>query len=206
MTDDQIQSMRSDIAYLKELATDGQSGRSQVGGKILAAAGLCYAAAALTHWAMITGRLALSPNAPPLIWLGATLVFFALLAWVKMRTPSGGRGPVSRANRTVWIGTGFGISAVAISYFAAAYTTGDWIIMNLSASTVLAFYGLAWLVTAAVNQARTPGLLAAGCFISAALLGFVINSPNLLLGYAIALILFALIPGLAYMRKSKVEV
>jgi hypothetical protein len=71
------------------------------------------------------------------------------------------------------------------------------------ASTVLAFYGAAWLVSAAMNQARAPGLLSAGCFIAAALIGLLVNSPNLLLAYAAALVLFALIPGLVYMRKDR---
>jgi hypothetical protein len=204
MTDDQIQSMRSDIAYLKELAVDGQQGGSKVGGAILASAGVCYAAAALLHWAMVTGRLALSPNAPPFIWLGATMVFLIFVFAAKTRWGAAvNRGPVNRANRTVWIGVGLGIGSVAVAYFMAAYSTGDWIIMNLMASTVLAFYGAAWLVTAAMNNARAPGLLAAGCFIAAALIGLLVNSPNLLLAYAGALVLYALIPGLLYMRKGR---
>ncbi|HEY3814648.1 MAG TPA: hypothetical protein VGL66_15615 [Caulobacteraceae bacterium] len=204
MTDDQIQSMRSDIAYLKELAVDGQRSTSKVGGAILAAAGVCYTAASLIQWAMSTGRLTLDQNAPAYIWLGATVVFFVLAAAAKARWGArGNRGPVNRANRTVWIGTGFGIGAVFIAYFTASYTTGNWIFMNLMASTVLAFYGAAWLVNAAMNQARTPGVLAAGCFVAAALMGLLVNSPNLLLAYAGALVLFALIPGLVYMRKDR---
>lgn len=206
MTDDQIQSMRSDIAYLKELAVDGQRGASRVGGAILAAAGVCYAIAALVQWAMVTGRLQLASNASAFIWLGATIVFLILVFAAKSRWGSAGnRGPVNRANRTVWIGAGFGIGAVAVGYFMAAYTTGDWIFMNLMASTVLAFYGAAWLVNAAMNQTRAPGLISAGCFIAAALIGLLVNSPNLLLAYAAALVLFALIPGLIYMRKDRAQ-
>ena len=206
MTDDQIQSMRSDIAYLKELAVDGQRATSRVGGAILAAAGLCYGTAALIHWTMVTGRIQLDPRAPPFIWLGATIVFLILVFVAKSRWGgAANRGPVNRANRTVWIGAGLGIGAVAIAYFMAAYTTGNWIIMNLMASTVLAFYGAAWLVNAAMNQTRAPGLISAGCFIAAALIGLLVNSPNLLLAYAGALVLFALIPGLVYMRQDRAQ-
>ena len=204
MTDDQIQSMRSDIAYLKELAVDGQRAGSKVGGAILAAAGLTYTAAALVQWAMVTGRLSLPQNVSAFVWLGATVLFLILAFTAKMRWgAAGNRGPVNRANRTVWIGTGLGIGAVAIAYFMAAYTTGNWMFMNLLASTVLAFYGAAWLVNAAMNQARAPGLISAGCFIAAALIGLLVNSPNLLLAYAASLVLFALIPGLIYMRKDR---
>jgi hypothetical protein len=203
MTDDQIQSMRSDIAYLKDLAVDGQRSSSKVGGAILAAAGLTYTIASLAQWALVTGRLGLTQNAALFIWLGATVVFLILAFAAKTRWgASSARGPVSRANRTVWIGTGLGIGAVSAAYVMAAYTTGDWLIMNLMASTVLAFYGAAWLVNAAVNQARAPALLAAGCFIASALMGMLVSSANLLLAYAAALVLFALIPGLVYMRKD----
>jgi hypothetical protein len=204
MTDDQIQSMRSDIAYLKELAVDGQRSGSKVGGAILAAAGLSYTAASLVQWAIVTGRATLSTSSSLFVWLGATVVFMILAFAAKARWgASSNRGPVSRANRSVWIGTGLGIGAISVAYFLAAYTTGNWMFMNLMASTVLAFYGAAWLVSAAMNQARAPGLLSAGCFIAAALLGLLINSPNLLLAYAAALVLFALIPGLVYMRKDR---
>jgi hypothetical protein len=204
MTDDQIQSMRSDIAYLKELAVDGQRAGSRVGGAILAAAGLTYTAASLIQWAMVTGRLSLPQNDSLFIWLGATVVFMIVAFAAKVRWgAANARGPVSRANRSVWIGTGLGIGAVAVAYVLAAYTTGNWMFMNLMASTVLAFYGAAWLVSAAMNQARAPGLLSAGCFIAAALIGLLVDSPNLLLAYAAALVLFALIPGLVYMRKDR---
>ncbi len=103
----------------------------------------------------------------------------------------------------MWIGVGLGIGAVSAAYVLAANATGNWMIMNLMASTVLAFYGAAWIVNAAVNQARAPALLSAGCFIASALIGLLVNSPNLLLAYAVALVLFALIPGLVYMRKDR---
>ena len=204
MTDDQLQSMRSDIAYLKDLAVDGQRASTKVGGAILASAGVCYAAAALAHWAGATGKITLPQSAPMFIWGGATLVFLVLVFIVKAVWGAKSiRGPINRANRTVWIGTGLGIGAVALAYFMAAYTTGNWIFMNLMASTVLAFYGAAWLVNAAVNQARAPALLSAGCFIAAALTGLLVNSANLLLAYAGALVLFALVPGLVYMRQDR---
>ncbi|HWE47859.1 MAG TPA: hypothetical protein VG407_17705 [Caulobacteraceae bacterium] len=204
MTDDQIQSMRSDIAFLKELAVDGQRATSRVGGAILAAAGLCYATAAILHWTMATGRLALPPAYASYIWIGATVIFLALCFAAKMLcAPGTNRGPVNRANRTVWIGTGLGIFAVAISYFLASLATGNWVIMNLMASTVLAFYGAAWLVNAAMLQTRAPAVIATGCFIAAAAIGLLVNSANLLLAYAAALVLFALIPGLFYMRGDR---
>src|ERR1700761_5872951 len=117
MTDDQIQSMRSDIAYLKDLAVDVQRSGSRVGGAILAAAGLVYTIASLTQWALATGRLDMAPNASIFIWLGATIVFLILAFAAKARWgASSARGPVSRANRTVWIGVGLGIGAVAAAF------------------------------------------------------------------------------------------
>jgi hypothetical protein len=205
MTDDQMQSMRDDIAYMKELAVDGQRASSRVGGGILAAAGAVYGATAIAQWAQATGRLALPSNDLTFLWLGATGLFLVLAMLIKvMCRGETNRGPVNRANRIVWIAVGWGIAALMVSFFIASYSTGQWIFMNMLAPVVLTFYGAAWMVNASMVKRPAFAVIAAGCFLAAAGMGFLVNSPNLMLAYAAALLLFAFLPGLILMRRGAV--
>jgi hypothetical protein len=117
MTDDQLQSMRADIAFMKELAEDGQQPSARVGGAILAAAGAVYAVAAGVQWGLLTGRLPFAPNASLVLWAGATVLFLVLVFAAKAVWGRGGpRGPGSRANASVWIGAGLGIGALVVAF------------------------------------------------------------------------------------------
>ena len=78
MTDDQMQSVRDDIAYMRGLAHEGRT-TPLLGGSILIAAGLIFGTASVGHWAIISGVVGLSVSALTPMWLVATLGFFVAL-------------------------------------------------------------------------------------------------------------------------------
>jgi hypothetical protein len=201
MTNDQMQSMRDDIAFMKELAEDGQKSSTRVGGGILASAGLIFGAAALAEWGIATGRLPVSANNSLYLWLGAVALFLIAMGVMKATLgKAANRGPVNRANQSVWIGAGWSIGALSVAFFIAAYTSGQWIFMNLLAPVVLAIYGTAWFVNSVMSKRQAFALIAVGCFLGVIGMGFVVTSPALMLAYAAALFLFAFLPGVILMR------
>ena len=88
MTDDKIQTLKDDIAFMRALAQEGSSA-PLLGGSILVAAGLTFGAAGLVHWALMVGVLQLPKIALMVIWPGALAVFLTLLFLLKGRV--GGR-------------------------------------------------------------------------------------------------------------------
>ncbi len=201
MTHDQMQTMREDIAFMKDLAQDGQKSSSRVGGGILASAGLIFGAAAVAEWAIASGRLPVPGEYSLYLWLGATALFLVAMTMIKATLGKNAvRGPVDRANSSVWIGAGWAIGAIVLGFFAAAYTSQQWVFMNLLAPVVLAIYGAAWFVNSAMSKRPIFTVIAGGCFLGAAAMGLVATTPLLMLAYAASLFLFAFLPGVILMR------
>jgi len=85
MTDEKIQTLKDDIAFMKALAQEGGSA-PLLGGSILVAAGLIFGAASVVHWAVVTGVLAVSPWAFPIIWFAALGLFLVALVILNRRS------------------------------------------------------------------------------------------------------------------------
>ena len=62
MTQDQLQSIKDDIAYMKALAQEGRQA-PLLGGSILIAAGVIFGLASLGQWALLRGLLPLDRGA-----------------------------------------------------------------------------------------------------------------------------------------------
>ncbi len=62
MTNDQMQAVREDIAYMRALAEEGRRA-PLLGGSVLVAGGLIGGAAAAAHWAIAAGVIDVSPIA-----------------------------------------------------------------------------------------------------------------------------------------------
>ncbi len=196
MTERDMQAMRDDLAYLKALASEGRTAPF-LGGSILVAAGLVFGAAALAHWAVISRTLDVPLWALLVIWLAAGAAF-GLTLWRVTRGMAGRPGSEAVSNKTAglaWGAMGWAIFAIFLGLFVAAQRTGEWIVMDLFATIILALYGSAWAFSAVVTRTRWLWFVALGSYAMAVVCGWFVGTSTLYLVYAAALVLLAAAPG-----------
>ncbi len=191
--------IREDIAFLKSLAEDG--GAPTMGGGLLALAGACFGAASLAHWAAEAGYLPIRDWGFALLWCAALTVFLVGVQIARRRDPSSA-APSSRAIASVWMGVGWAICAIVMSLVAASIATGEWLLMSLISPVVLALYGAAWMVGAQFSKRGWVRFMPYVCFAAAIIVGAFTGRSEQYLVYAAALVLTAMLPGLALMRKG----
>lgn len=207
MTRDQIQSVHDDIAYMKALAQEGRQA-PLLGGSILITAGLVFGLASIIHYGIDSGILNVSPVAYALLWGGAMLVFFVILAW-QIRKADRKPGAQSAANRAAgagWMGVGLGVFVMALSMGVIGWKTQSAIPSLIFPSLIFALYGSGWAVSATMSDQKWQWKLAIGSWIAAPLIAFLTGSPLMWLGYAAGLFLFALLPGVLLVRQEPSEV
>ena len=193
---DNIQSIRDDLAYLRALAEEGRGGGER-GGAIGLAAGLIFAGCSVVQWAALTGRAA--PAVSNWSWIVGTLLFFVILFTVKRRLGSASRGG---AGGVAWMGAGWAIFVLFAAMAVASWKIHSPVLIYFAPSIILALYGAAWTVAAAVSRQRWIGLTAVGSFVGAIVCAWFIADPVQYLVYAAALLLLAALPGYVLMRQE----
>jgi hypothetical protein len=195
----------ADIAWLRNLAAEGADA-PMGGGSILMAAGLIYGVGGLIHWSVAAGLIDLQPTTLSLVWMGATVLFLGVLAVLVIRkTRAGGvRTAVDRATGAVWSAVGWGIFALFGSIAVAGLRLGDQslVLLALTPSIIMVFYGLAWAVSAAMTRSRPLGWLALASFLAAPLLAALTGQPGQYLAYAACLFGLMALPGFLLMRAA----
>ena len=207
MTNEQMQAIKDDLAYMRALADEGRR-TPLLGGSILVAAGLIYGTASLIHGAMLAGVLDLPPVALNVIWGVAVVLFLVALFALKarLRVKPGARSLANKVSATAWGGLGGASFAIGLSLFAAVYKTGDWIFMTLFPPVILALYGSAWIVGSALSDRAWMKWVAVAAFAAAIGSGLLIGEPVQYLAYAAAWLLLSVVPGIALMRQEPTEV
>lgn len=207
MTEQNMQSLKDDLAYLRALAAEGRRA-PLVGGGILAAAGGIFGIASLVHWAVTADILRIPNWAFMAIWLGATVLFLIALFVLKgrVRAKPGAQSSTNRAAGSAWMGVGFACFTLFIAFMVASWRTQDWLIMSLFAPVILSLYGAAWTVAAAMTRRTWIWALALGSFAAAILSASLIGRPEQYLAYAASLFLLAFVPGVITARAEPSEV
>jgi hypothetical protein len=88
----------------------------------------------------------------------------------------------------------------------ASWKTRDVNLINFSPSIVLALYGAAWSVAAAMSRATWLKFVAVASFVGAILMAVLMGSLWIWLAYAAALYLLAMVPGLVLMRQEPSDI
>lgn len=204
MTDNQIQDLRADIAFMKALAQEGQQ-TPLLGGAILVAAGLIFSVASLLAWGLATERLNLgTPWAPLIVWGGAMVLFFVALALVRRRIGGkpGAGSPGNRASGMAWTAVGWTIFSLAAAMAVIGYRTHSAIVTAMFPSIILALYGAGWSVAAAMARKSWLWLTAVGSYVAAVVVAWFCTSATIFLVYAAFLLLLAVLPGFMLMRQE----
>lgn len=207
MTDDQMQSVRDDIAYMRGLAHEGRK-TPLLGGSILIAAGLIFGAASVGHWAIEAGVVDLPGQALNGVWLTALVVFLVALAMLRVgigRKP-GAFSPVNKATGAAWMGVGIGIFVMAIAMSVVAWKVQSGIPVLLFPPLIFALYGAGWAVSATMSDKKWLWWLAIGAWIATPMIALLTGEPEQYLAYAAGLLLLTVLPGVVMVREEPAEV
>lgn len=207
MTDDQMQSVRDDIAYMRGLAHEGRK-TPLLGGSILIAVGLIFAPASVAHWALMTGVVDLPGQAFNGIWLIAMVAFFVALATLRVRIgrKPGAFSPVNKATGAAWMGVGIGIFVMAIAMSIVAWKVQSGIPVLLFPSLIFALYGAGWAVSATMSDKKWLWWLAIGAWVATPLIAVLTGEAEQYLAYAAGLLLLTVVPGVIMVREEPAEV
>jgi len=207
MMTEKIEDPAADIAWMRRVAEEGRQ-RPMQGASILFAAGLLYGVASLGHWAVASGLAGLDMSAVNYIWIGVTVVFFAVLVLVirALKRAGGVETSANRASGTAWASVGWGIFALSLSMAVLAWRLGEdaaMVSFALMPSMIMVFYGSGWAVTAAMQRSKPLWGLAIASFAAAPLIAFLTGSADQYLAYAAALFLLMALPGFLLMRAAR---
>jgi len=201
MTDDQTQSLRDDIRYMKTLADAGANG-PLLGGAVLVAAGLIFGAASIAEWMMAAGIVNLPEVGHLYLW-GTAGVLFALALIVLIRRQRSLPGAMSQSNRAfanAWMGVGLAIFALSMAITILIYKTGSGLPALIFPSVIFALYGAGWAVSAAMSGQKWLWAPAFGGWIAAPVVALFAGAAELWLVYAAGIVFLALVPGVILMR------
>ncbi len=208
MTDEQMQNVRDDIAFMRALAAEGRR-TPLLGGAILAAAGLIFGAASLAYWALLEGFIRAHQGWGSLvIWMGAGLLFAVALTLVNRRIGSkpGARSPSNKATGAAWMGVGLSIFVMALSYIAAAYQLRTEAVLATFPSLILALYGAGWTVAASMTGKKWLWWVGIASWAMAPVLAWLSNSTLMYVVYAGSLFLLMSLPGFILLRAEPSDV
>jgi len=207
MTHDQLQAIHDDLAFMRGLAEEGRRA-PLLGGSVLVGAGTSFGLASLLHWILMRGDLGDAPWLGPAIWLTAMAAFLAVLFWSKrrLRDRTGAQAAANRATTAAWSGAASAIFALFAAFMLASMLTGEWIIMSLLGPVYLALYGAAWSVAAAMSDRGWIKGVAVASLLSSVGVAALAGRADQYLAYALALVVVALLPGLALMRQAPSDV
>ena len=194
---DAIDTIRNDIAYLRALAEGGREDQSRRGGAIMLAAGLVWSTCSVLQWAALTGRI--GEGVATGGWLLGSVLFFGALFWTIRRDGKGvGR---SKALGLAWSGVGWTIFVLFAAIFVATWRTHSQLLISFFPSIILALYGAAWSVAAALFDKGWLKLTCIGSFVMSVVCAWFIADPTQYLVYAAALLLLAGLPGAVMLRQ-----
>lgn len=203
MTDDKIQSLKDDIAFMRALAQEG-SATPLLGGSIMIAAGTTFGVAGLVHWAVVTRLLNVPQGVLGIVWLSALVVFLGLLMWLRRGGDArpGAKSPVNRASGSAFGAMGWTIFIIALAIGILSWRTQSYIPTLIFPPLILGLYGMGWCVAAAMTGKRWIWLTAIGSYAAALLVAWLSVDPIVYLVYSVALLLLMALPGFILMRQE----
>ena len=207
MTD--IDSIRSDLAFMRAMADDGRTPSPQ-GGVILAAGGFIFGAASFAAWGVLSGRLPGGAPAAWAPWAAAMAVFVPVLvlALRAIGREKGGAaaGSLPAVAGMAWGALGGAMFTLIAAAVAANVVTGSPAAWSFIPSVFLALYGAGWTVACAASGRGWMRWVALASFAASVVLACLAASPAVYLVYGAALMLLGGLPGLVLARAPRARV
>jgi hypothetical protein len=202
---DQMQAIREELAFMKALASDDRRLPGIVGAHFLAA-GLIYGLPIFPVWAASRGLIDIPQNVRDMVGVYSTIVYLPVMVLMFIRGGKFAAAPPSaRAFGAVWSSVGLTTLAILAVIFTAAWRLHEPRMWQLWPAVCFALYGAAWWSAAALRRSWALALVGAGSYATAVINGFLIGTPELILGCAIGIMLWLAGPGLVMMLKANAK-
>jgi len=202
-----VQAIREDLAFMRALAQEGRRAPLLIGRSLLVA-GLVFALASLACWLIAARVLALPQWSQSGVWVVAVGLYVPY-AWTRAcrrkEAQPGATAVTNRAVNAVWQGLGYAMLALFVAFWVVAVETRNYAVFSIYPSVMIAFYGAAWTVAAAMSELKWIGRVAAGCFLAAVVISFASASLLAYPATALALLLLVALPGWLLMRGEPSE-
>jgi hypothetical protein len=207
MTHD-VQAIRDDLAFMRALAQEGRRAPLLIGDNLMVG-GLVYGAAGLVAWAVSAHLLALPNWWEATIWFAVTPPYMAYshLRRVQWRCAQPGATAITnRAVHATWRGIGYALLTLGVATAIAAYQMKSMAPFGLFPSIVMAFYGLGWMVAAAMSETKWLRAVSIASFIAAVLIALTPDAKSGFLVTSAALFLLMALPGWLLTRAEPSDV
>jgi hypothetical protein len=196
---DQMQAIRDDLAFMREMTVSDEAATARKSGVILTVAGFVFAGASVLAWAT---TVSLAPAwTMTWVWPASMVIFCAVLILVLSRGPQA-RGVRDRTLGIAWAAIGWAIFAIMAGFAVASLQLHSAQLMSGAPTVILALYGAAWTVAATLSGRLWMKGVALGGYVAAVAIGFLVTSPLIFLVYAAALLLLTAAPGVVLMRRK----
>jgi hypothetical protein len=201
MTSPTPQSAQADLAFMTALVRAGEQSQMRVG-PIYFAAGSLYGFECLVQAAQMKGWVTLSPSQGVAFSAAITAAFFAALAvtiWNERKAPP--PGVAGRAISAAFTGVGLANLALAGVFGSAAIRAHSLQTWLLFPPVVFALQGAVWSMAFTLRRRAWLGVIAAGWFVNAIVLGLSIdNAGAYVLTASFGMIAWMAIPGFLMWR------
>jgi hypothetical protein len=192
---DEMQSIRDDLAFLKALAADDGPLPRLVGLQFLLP-GVLYGLAAILAWAITRGLAPLPQSVAGQLGIWPTVIYIPVLIVLIAMSRRPPPGTATRAIVAAWSGVGLTtLSMLAVIFIGGArmHVDGIWQIWT---SICFSLWGAAWWVLAVLRRNKNWFIVAAGSLLTAVINACLINTPEVLLGCGLGILLWLGGPGL----------
>jgi hypothetical protein len=201
---DEIQTIRDDLAFMKGLAMD--TGRLPgVVGAHFALAGLIYGPPIILGWAALQGLVDLPTGWVSGAGLWCTIIYvpvMLLLIWKGPRRPAAGSA-TGRAMAAAWAGMGLTTITIITVVFTAGAKLHEPQMWQVWCSICFALWGAGWFAVQMLRPRQGWIWVALGSYAQAVANGFLIQTPYLLLALGVGILLWLGGPGLVILIKSR---
>ena len=155
MTDDR-ESLRDDIAFLRELARDDGTGLAREGATMVIV-GLIFGCVTFAYWLFFAGYAAGLAAVGPWLWAAGVAVMVIASLIVNRRMPRSS-GAASRAVAAAWGGTGVSLIAPCLGLLLGGAHAGEpKLVLWIFPVILFTLYGAAWTVAWAVKRQPLGG-------------------------------------------------
>ncbi len=186
---------------MKALASDDGRLPAVVGAHLLAA-GLIFGLPVFPVWATVRGLLDLPQAWTSWVSLISTAVYLPVLALLMAKQRKRGRIRSVDAFGAIWSSVGLTTFAILAVIFTAMWRLHEPRMWELWPAACFALYGAAWWSAGVARHSRGLQLVALGSYATAVINGFLIGTPDLLLGCAIGILAWIAAPGLVLLLKA----